>query len=180
MSRTVCGVLAVVASCVLSQPMTAQWSVAPTIAGGPAIRGGVLRDRVSEGPTVKVGLWVRTPKLPVAITTKAMYAHFGPSGVDRAADGLRVGGLSFNLTTRRHDRRLDVYGTAGAGWCWHSTANEKYVDRQAPSFNVGSARCSALARWVRFSKCACIACTIRHFGVGGSTPSRRAARTARS
>lgn len=134
--RRYCSV-AVVASCLGSRPLAAQWSIAPTIAVGAAIPGGVLRDRVSEGPTVKVGLWIRAPKLPVGITTEAMYAHFLPGGVDRAADGLRVGALSVNVTTRRHDRRFDLYGVAGAGWYWHSGANGKYTDRQAPGFSVG-------------------------------------------
>ena len=129
--------MGIAACCLVTTSASAQWSVAPTLAVGPAIPGGVLRDRVSEGPTVKGGLWIRKANLPVGITTEAMYARFFPGGVDRASDGLHVGAITANLTTRRHDQRFDVYGVAGAGWYWHSGANGKYEDRQAPGVNVG-------------------------------------------
>jgi len=105
---------------------------------------GTFRDVVREGAALQVGVWVRAPRLPVGVTAEALLAQFGAGGTQDGLDGARVGALTVNVTTRRHDRRLDLYGIAGAGWYWKDRMAPQYLDRQAPGFNVGLGEIVAL------------------------------------
>ena len=115
----------------------AQWSASPVVAIGPVIPAGSFRDVVREGAALKLGVWLRAPRVPVGVTTEVLLAQFGSSGARDGLDRARVGAITANVTTRRHDRRLDLYGIAGAGWYWMDRMAPRYLDRQAPGFNVG-------------------------------------------
>jgi len=115
----------------------AQWSASPVVAVGPAIPAGAFRDVAREGVAIKAGLWMRAPRVPIGVSVEAMLAQFGADATRGGLDGARVGALTVNATTRRHDRRLDTYGIAGAGWYWLGRTAPRYSDRQAPGFNLG-------------------------------------------
>ena len=119
------------------EPVHAQWSASPIVAVGPLIPAGPLRDAVREGAALKLGLWLRAPRVPIGVTTEAMLAQFGGSASSDGLRNARVGALTANVTTRRHDRRLDTYGIAGAGWYWMDNMTPRYNERHAPGFNVG-------------------------------------------
>ncbi len=129
--------LAVVIGLLVPEHAHAQWSASPVIGVGPVIPSGSLRDAVREGVALKLGVWWRAPRVPVGITTEAMLAQFGGGTATDGLRGARVGALTANVTTRRHDRRLDLYGVAGAGWYWMDNMAPRYLERQAPGFNVG-------------------------------------------
>ncbi len=122
----------------------AQWSASPVLAVGPAIPAGKFRDAASEGAAIKLGLWMRAPSVPVGVTSEALLVQFGGGATRDGLNGARVAALTANVTTRRHDRRLDLYGIAGAGWYWMDRMAPRYLDRQAPGFNVGVGEVVAL------------------------------------
>lgn len=127
-------------------PVRAQWSAAPTVAIGLAVPGGALHDAVAEGVTAKAGLWMRAPRVPVGFTAEAMYTHLrGGRTVPRSGD-MQIGSLLTNVTTRRHEGRLDPYGTLGFGWYWYSDPDARFRGTSAPGINVGVGEVIALAR----------------------------------
>ena len=122
----------------------AQWSASPVVAIGPVIPAGSFRDAVREGAAIKVGVWLRAARLPVGVTAEALLVQFADGATREGLDRARVGALAVNVTTRRHDRRLDLYGIAGAGWYWLDRMAPRYLDRQAPGLNVGVGEVVAL------------------------------------
>lgn len=142
------GVTAVVAAGALSAaapPAEAQWAAAPAVALGLAVPGGALHDAVAEGATAKVGLWMRAPRVPVGFTTEAMYTHLrGGRTMPRSSD-MRIASILANVTTRRHEGRLDPYGTLGAGWYWYTDPDRRFRGSAAPGVNVGIGEVIALA-----------------------------------
>jgi hypothetical protein len=120
-----------------ARPAHGQWSAAPAVAVGAAIPGGTMRDAVGEGVTAKVGLWLRAPRVPVGITAEAMYTYMHGESVRATKDDFQVGALLLNVTTRRHEGRLDPYGVLGGGWYHFTDPDGRFVQRSAPGVNVG-------------------------------------------
>lgn len=118
-------------------PAYGQWSVAPAVALGAAIPGGSMRDVLREGVTAKAGLWLRAPRVPVGITAEAMYTHMRADAMRGASDDFHVGALLMNVTTRRHEGRLDPYGVVGGGWYRFTDPDARFLARSAPGLNVG-------------------------------------------
>jgi hypothetical protein len=127
-------------------PAHGQWSAAPAIALGVAIPGGMLRDDLREGVTAKAGVWLRAPRVPVGITAEAMYTHLPAERNRGSAGDLRAGAMLLNVTTRRHEGRLDPYGIVGAGWYLFDNAKGRFSDRGAPGINVGIGEVIALGQ----------------------------------
>ncbi|MBL0889643.1 MAG: hypothetical protein K2Y26_05770 [Gemmatimonadaceae bacterium] len=75
--------------------------------------------------------------MPVGLTAEAMYTHLRGGRTVPRSGSLPVASLSANVTTRRHEGRLDFYGTLGAGWYWHGDPDDRFLDGSAPGFNVG-------------------------------------------
>ena len=127
-----------------ASPLRAQWSVSPAVALGVAVPAGALADAVGEGVALKAGLWMRAPRVPVGFTIEGMYAHFGHGASTVGGERVSLSGLTANVTTRRHDRRLDLYGVAGGGWYWMHGSREPFPERQAPGLNIGVGEVVAL------------------------------------
>jgi hypothetical protein len=140
------------------------------VALGVAIPGGTLRDVVAEGVTAKAGVWMRAPRVPVGITAEAMYTHL--RGDQRGArDGaLQVGAMLFNITSRRHEGRLDPYGTLGAGWYLFNNPERRFLEGHAPGVNVGVGEVIALGDRDYFVE-------VRLHAMYTSTPTGRAWKT---
>ena len=127
-----------------ARPISAQWSASPALALGIAIPTGALGRAVQEGVAVKAGLWMRAPRVPVGFTLEGMYTQFGDAA-DAAANGrVRLSAITANMTSRRHERRLDLYGVAGGGWYWVHGSPVAYASRQVPGINVGLGEVVAL------------------------------------
>ncbi|WP_396222574.1 hypothetical protein [Gemmatimonas sp.] len=118
-------------------PAHGQWSAAPVVALGAAIPGGSLRDVMAEGVTAKAGVWMRAPRVPVGITAEAMFTRLWADRREAADGALQVGAMLVNVTSRRHEGRLDPYGTFGAGWYLFNNPEDRYRERHAPGVNVG-------------------------------------------
>lgn len=118
-------------------PAHGQWSAAPAVALGVAIPGGAIRETVGEGVTAKAGLWLRAPRVPVGITAEAMYTYMATESGRSRKDNFQVGALLVNLTTRRHEGRLDPYGVFGGGWYRFTDPDGRFTQRSAPGVNVG-------------------------------------------
>ena len=127
-----------------ARPISAQWSVAPTVAMGISLPTGTLGDAVSEGIAFKAGLWMRAPRLPVGFTAEAMHAQFGDAGSTASRERIRLSAVTTNITTRRHERRLDLYAVAGGGWYWMQGSREPFAARHAPGINIGVGEIVAL------------------------------------
>jgi hypothetical protein len=125
-------------------PAQAQWSAAPAVAIGLAVPGGMLHDAVAEGITGKAGVWMRAPRVPVGFTAEAMYTHLRGGRTQPRSGDMRIGGVIANLTTRRHEGRLDPYGTIGAGWYAFSDPDGRFRSNNAPGMNVGVGEVIAL------------------------------------
>ncbi len=135
--------LFVMAAC-YARPISAQWSVSPAVAFGVAVPTAALGDAVAEGVAFKAGLWMRAPRVPVGLTMEAMYTQFGDGANSVTRERVRLSGITANVTTRRHDRRLDLYGVAGGGWYWLHGARDLYEERHAPGVNIGVGEIVAL------------------------------------
>jgi hypothetical protein len=114
----------------------AQWSAAPAVAIGIGIPG-TKQDQLAEGVVAKAGVWMRAPRVPVGFTVEGMFTHLRDGRQTVGSNGMSIGGATFNLTTRRHENRLDTYGVAGAGWYWFDNPMGRYTRTNAPGFNVG-------------------------------------------
>lgn len=122
---------------VTAAPAYRQWAVAPTVAVGLAVPGGALHDAVAEGITGKLGVWIRAPGAPVGLTSELLYAHLRGGRVSPRAGDLRIAAALANITTRRHDGRLDPYATLGVGWYHHGDPDNRFQSSTAPGVNVG-------------------------------------------
>ncbi len=131
-------------SCISARPAHGQWSVAPSVALGPAIPTGAFGSGVNEGVALKGALWMRAPRFPVGFTFEGMYAQFRDARPAVASQDSRLFAVVANVTTRRHERKLDLYGIAGAGWYWRDGPNDTFADRQAPGVNIGVGEIIAL------------------------------------
>ncbi len=120
-----------------ARTVEAQWSAAPSAAIGLAVPAGSLRDLVSEGVTAKAGLWMRAPRIPVGFTAEGMYSHSRAAPRSGAVDDFRVSAMTLNLTTRRHEGRLDPYGVLGAGRYWYNDPGMRFSTGSAPGVNIG-------------------------------------------
>ena len=92
----------------------------------------------------KGALWLRAPRVPVGVTIEGMYAQFRDARPDMASEHTHVGAVLANVTTRRHERKLELYGVAGAGWYWRNGPTDSFAERQAPGINVGIGEIIAL------------------------------------
>lgn len=104
-------------ACAMMVPTSvhAQWSAAPTVAVGPVVPSTGLRGDAREGIAVKAGVWFRAPKVPIGLTAEGLFVHLPRDRSRPTASGVDIVGLGFNATTRRHQRRLETYATAGLG-----------------------------------------------------------------
>jgi hypothetical protein len=118
-------------------PLHAQWRAAPTVAVGLAVPGGALHDAVAEGITGKVGVLMRAPGVPVGLTSELLYTHLRGGRASPRAGDLRIAAVLANVTTRRHDGRLDPYATLGVGWYSHGDPDDRFRTSTAPGVNVG-------------------------------------------
>lgn len=118
-------------------PAHGQWSAAPAVALGLAIPGGTLHDAVTEGVTAKAGLWMRAPRVPFGVTAEAMYTHMRGENARTRAGNMQIGAVLVNMTTRRHEGRLDPYGILGGGWYLFNDPDERFKGRAAPGVNIG-------------------------------------------
>ena len=125
-------------------PLGAQWAVAPTLALGAIVPTGALASAVGEGVALKAGLWMRAPRAPVGLTVEGMHAQFAHGATRVAGERVSLSALTLNATTRRHDRRLDLYGVAGAGWYWMHGSRVPFPERQAAGLNFGVGEALAL------------------------------------
>ncbi len=128
----------------MAAPLHAQWSAAPTLAVGPVIPTGALGDVANEGLAVKAGAWLRAPRVPVGLAVEAMYAHFRAGANGASSTDTRVGAVLANITTRRHARRLELYGSAGGGYYWLDGASASLAGRRAAGVNIGVGEIIAL------------------------------------
>lgn len=122
---------------VCALPAHGQWSAAPTVALGLAIPGGTLHDAVAEGIIAKAGLWMRAPRVPFGVTAEAMYTYMRGDNKNARAEDMHIGAVLVNMTTRRHEGRLDPYGILGGGWYLFSDPDARFQRRSAPGVNVG-------------------------------------------
>lgn len=144
-----CGVRGALACGLLlagATPLAAQWSAAPAVAVGLAVPGGALHDAVGEGVTAKAGLWMRAPRVPVGFTAEVMYTHLRGDRGRPVADDLQIGSVLVNFTTRRHEGRLDPYGTAGIGWYTFTDPDNRFTNGRAPGVNIGVGEVIAIGR----------------------------------
>ena len=130
----------------VARPAHGQWSIAPSVALGTAIPAGAFGREVAESVTIKGALWLRAPRVPVGVTIEGMYAQFRDARPGVTSEHTHVGAVLANVTTRRHERRLDLYGVAGAGWYWRNGPTDSFAERQAPGINVGVGEIIALGR----------------------------------
>lgn len=130
---------------VVAKPAQAQWAAKPSVALGLAVPGGALHDAVAEGATAKVGLWMRAPRVPVGFTAEAMYTHLRGGRTVPRSDNMRIASVLANVTTRRHEGRLDPYGTLGVGWYWYTDPDRRFEGAAAPGVDVGIGEVIALA-----------------------------------
>jgi hypothetical protein len=128
------------------RPAQAQWSLAPSVALGTAVPAGAFSRDVAESVTLKGALWLRAPRVPVGLTLEGMYAQFRDARPDVASENTHVGAVLANVTTRRHERKLELYGVAGAGWYWRNGPTDSFAERQAPGINFGVGEIIALGR----------------------------------
>jgi len=138
------GVAACVVLLVTAAPAHGQWSAAPTVAVGLAVPGGALHDAVAEGITGKIGVWMRAPRVPVGFTSELLYTHMRGGRTEPRAGDLRIAAALVNLTTRRHEGRLDPYATLGVGWYHHGDPDDRFRSSTAPGVNVGIGEVIAL------------------------------------
>lgn len=129
---------------VVARRAQAQWSIAPSVAVGTAVPAGAFGRDVAESVTLKGALWLRAPRVPVGVTIEGMYAQFRDARPDMASENTHVGAVLANVTTRRHERKLELYGVAGAGWYWRNGPTDSFAERQAPGINVGVGEIIAL------------------------------------
>ena len=131
-------------SALMTHRLQAQWSASPVIALGPSIPTGAMGSSVSYGGVIKAGLWMRAPKVPVGLTVEGLYTQFGINASRTGTGDSRIGALTANVTTRRHQRRLELYGVVGGGWYWHDGPIDPFPARQAAGINVGVGEVIAL------------------------------------
>ena len=129
---------------VVSRPAQAQWSIAPSVALGTAVPAGAFGRDVAESVTLKGALWLRAPRVPVGLTIEGMYAQFRDVRPNVVSEDTHLGAVIANVTTRRHERKLELYGVAGAGWYWRNGPTDSFAERQAPGINVGVGEIIAL------------------------------------
>ncbi len=111
---------------------------------GLSIPTGALGDVASEGAALKAGVWIRAPRVPVGLSVEGLYTHLRGGANGAASKSSRVGGLLANITTKRHARRLELYGIAGGGYYWLDGPSTSFVRRNAPGLNVGVGEIIAL------------------------------------
>jgi len=128
----------------VARPAEGQWSIAPSIALGTAIPAGALGGVASESVALKGALWLRAPRVPVGFTVEGMYAQFRDARPNVVSQHTHVSAVVANITTRRHERKLELYGVAGAGWYWQNGPTDSFADRQAPGVNFGVGEIIAL------------------------------------
>ena len=141
---SLCTVLSCIAGFMIARPAQGQWSIAPSVALGVAIPAGAFGGAVKEGVALKAALWMRAPRFPVGFTLEGMHTQFRGTRSNVASRGSRTSAIIANVTTRRHERKLDLYGVAGAGWYWLDGPRELYAEGQAPGINVGVGEIIAL------------------------------------
>ena len=128
----------------VARPAQGQWSIAPSVALGTEVPAGAFGRDVAESVTLKGALWLRAPRVPVGVTIEGMYAQFRDARPEVASEHTHVGAVLANVTTRRHEKKLELYGVAGAGWYWRNGPTDSFADRQAPGINVGVGEIIAL------------------------------------
>jgi len=129
---------------IIVRPAQAQWSIAPSVALGAAIPAGAFGREVKESVAFKAALWMRAPRFPVGFTLEGMHAPFRDARPTVASQRSHVTAIIANVTTRRHERKLELYGVAGAGWYWRGGSSNVFAERQAPGINVGVGEIIAL------------------------------------